>query len=72
MGAALDAARRATVPVAVHADHYGIKAEKDITPAQIEIPSLFDAGITSIAIDADGLLDQVDLVADIFPAPEIA
>ena len=41
-----------TVPVAVHADHYGIKNDKDIEKAKVEIPSMFEAGITSIAIDA--------------------
>ncbi len=41
-----------TVPVAIHADHYGIKNEKDLKDAMVEIPSMFDAGITSIAIDA--------------------
>jgi len=51
-----------TVPVAVHADHYGIKAEKDIAPAQVEIPSLFDAGITSIAIDASHMPDAQNLL----------
>ena len=32
-------------------NHYGIKGESDIESAKIEIPSLFEAGITSIAID---------------------
>src|SRR4030067_461176 len=36
-----------TIPVAVHADHYGIKNEKDITTAKSEIPTLFEAGLTS-------------------------
>ena len=35
-----------TVPVAIHADHYGIKSEKDLVVAKTEIPSLFDAGMT--------------------------
>ena len=39
------------IPVAIHADHYGIKSDDDIRSAKIEIPTLFDAGITSIAID---------------------
>ncbi len=54
-----------TVPVAVHADHYGIKGAKDIETARIEIPSLFDAGITSIAIDASHLPDDENLLASI-------
>ncbi len=54
-----------TVPVAVHADHYGIKKESDIAPAKAEIPSLFDAGITSIAIDASHMPDDQNLLASI-------
>jgi fructose-bisphosphate aldolase, class II len=54
-----------TVPVAVHADHYGIKKESDIAPAKAEIPSLFDAGITSIAIDASHMPDDENLLASI-------
>ena len=41
-----------TIPVAIHADHYGIKSEADIPFAKMEIPSMFEAGITSIAVDA--------------------
>jgi fructose-bisphosphate aldolase class II len=54
-----------TVPVAIHADHYGIKNDKDIAAAKIEIPSMFDAGITSIAIDASHLPDDKNLLASI-------
>jgi fructose/tagatose bisphosphate aldolase len=54
-----------TVPVAVHADHYGIKGAKDIETAKTEIPSMFDAGITSIAIDASHLPDDQNLLASI-------
>ncbi len=54
-----------TVPVAVHADHYGIKNEQDKEKAKIEIPSMFDAGITSIAIDASHLPDDENLLASI-------
>ncbi len=54
-----------TVPVAVHADHYGIKGEKDIKTARTEIPSLFDAGMTSIAIDASHMPDADNLLASI-------
>jgi fructose-bisphosphate aldolase class II len=54
-----------TVPVAVHADHYGIKKDEDIPVAKIEIPTLFDAGITSIAIDASHLPDDGNLLANI-------
>ena len=42
-----------TIPVAIHADHYGIKSAQDVEAAKTEIPSLFDAGVTSIAIDAN-------------------
>lgn len=54
-----------TVPVAIHADHYGIKGDKDVETAKTEIPSLFDAGITSIAIDASHLPDDENLLANI-------
>jgi fructose/tagatose bisphosphate aldolase len=54
-----------TVPVAIHADHYGIKGDADVQKAQIEIPSMFDAGITSIAIDASHLPDDENLTASI-------
>ena len=54
-----------TVPVAVHADHYGIQNDKDLATAKIEIPSMFDAGITSIAIDASHLPDDRNLLASI-------
>ena len=54
-----------TVPVAIHADHYGIKNDNDIETAKIEIPSLFDAGITSIAIDASHMADDKNLLASI-------
>ncbi|HDI59116.1 MAG TPA: ketose-bisphosphate aldolase, partial [Desulfobacteraceae bacterium] len=54
-----------TVPVAIHADHYGIKTQADIEPAKIEIPSIFDAGITSIAIDASHMPDDQNLLANI-------
>jgi fructose/tagatose bisphosphate aldolase len=54
-----------TVPVAVHADHYGIKKDKDLATAKVEIPSLFDAGITSMAIDASHLPDADNLKSNI-------
>ena len=54
-----------TVPVAIHADHYGIKGDKDVEVAKVEIPSMFDAGITSIAIDASHLPDHENLLASI-------
>ena len=54
-----------SVPVAVHADHYGIKNDADVAAAKIEIPTLFEAGITSIAIDASHLPDDQNLIASI-------
>ena len=54
-----------TIPVAIHADHYGIKSDKDVETAKVEIPSMFDAGITSIAIDASHLPDDRNLLANI-------
>ncbi len=53
-----------TIPVAVHADHYGIKVPQDVAPAKIEIPTLFEAGITSIAIDASHMPDDQNLLAN--------
>jgi fructose-bisphosphate aldolase, class II len=54
-----------TIPVAIHADHYGIKNDKDIEKAKQEIPSMFDAGMTSIAIDASHLPDDKNLLANL-------
>ncbi len=58
-----------TVPVAIHADHFGIKSDADIEPAKTVIPSLFDAGITSIAIDASHMPDDRNLLANIALSP---
>jgi fructose/tagatose bisphosphate aldolase len=60
-----------TVPVAIHADHYGIKKNADIDVAKIEIPSIFDAGITSIAIDASHLPDDQNLLASLALIPMV-
>ena len=60
-----------TVPIAVHADHYGIKKKEDIEPAKVEIPTLFEAGMTSIAIDASHLPDDENLLANIELNPYI-
>jgi fructose/tagatose bisphosphate aldolase len=54
-----------TVPVALHADHYGIKGAKDVEAARTEIPSMFEAGLTSIAIDASHLPDDENLLANL-------
>jgi fructose-bisphosphate aldolase, class II len=54
-----------TVPVAIHADHYGIKNDKDLAAAKIEVPTMFEAGITSIAIDASHQPDDQNLLANI-------
>lgn len=54
-----------TIPVAIHADHYGIKSEGDISYAKMEIPSMFGAGITSIAVDASHMEDDKNLLANI-------
>ena len=58
-----------TIPVAIHADHYGIKKVEDVEPAKIEIPTLFEAGITSIAIDASHLPDDQNLTANLALIP---
>ena len=54
-----------TIPVAIHADHYGIKIKTDIKSAESEIPTLFEAGITSIAIDASHMPDDQNLLASL-------
>jgi len=54
-----------TIPVAIHADHYGLKNNDDILAAKTEIPTLFDAGITSIAIDASHLPNDRNLLTNI-------
>ncbi|MEJ2657126.1 MAG: class II fructose-bisphosphate aldolase [Desulfobacterales bacterium] len=54
-----------TIPVAIHADHYGIKNQQDVDSAKIEIPTLFEAGMTSIAIDASHLPDDQNLLASL-------
>lgn len=54
-----------TVPVAIHADHYGIKKPEDVPVAAVEIPTIFEAGITSIAIDASHMPDADNLLASI-------
>jgi fructose-bisphosphate aldolase, class II len=53
------------VPVAIHADHYGIKSAKDLEAAKIEVPTMFESGITSIAIDASHLADDQNLLANL-------
>ncbi len=60
-----------TVPVAIHADHYGIKNDEDVRKAKTEILSMFDAGITSIAIDASHQPDDRNLLANIALNPMI-
>ncbi len=60
-----------TIPVALHADHYGIKSRDDIPDAKIEIPTMFEAGITSIAIDASHLPDDQNLLANLELKPFI-
>jgi len=60
-----------TVPVAIHADHYGIKSAHDIEAAKTEIPTMFDAGMTSIAIDASHLPDDANLLANLTLNPFI-
>jgi fructose-bisphosphate aldolase class II len=54
-----------TIPVAVHADHYGLKSADEVAAAKIEIPTLFEAGITSIAIDASHMPDDQNLLTNI-------
>ncbi|MDR1083596.1 MAG: class II fructose-bisphosphate aldolase [Deltaproteobacteria bacterium] len=60
-----------TVPVAIHADHYGIKNAQDLAVGKVEVPSMFEAGITSIAIDASHLPDDQNLLASVAINPYI-
>ncbi len=60
-----------TIPVAIHADHYGIRSDKDLEAAKVEIPSFFDAGMTSVAIDASHLPDDKNLLANVAIHPFI-
>jgi fructose/tagatose bisphosphate aldolase len=60
-----------TVPIAIHADHYGIKNQAELEQAKTEVPSLFEAGITSIAIDASHQPDDQNLLANIAMKPYI-
>lgn len=60
-----------TIPVAIHADHYGIKSQADITQAMVEIPTAFEAGITSIAVDASHMPDDQNLMANLALHPFI-
>jgi len=60
-----------TIPVAIHADHYGIKGDEDVEAGKVEIPSMFDAGITSIAIDASHLPDDENLLASLALNPYV-
>jgi fructose-bisphosphate aldolase, class II len=60
-----------TIPVAIHADHYGIRNEKELDAAKVEIPTFFEAGMTSIAIDASHLPDDKNLLANIAVHPFI-
>jgi len=60
-----------TVPVAIHADHYGIKNDKELAQAKVEIPTLFEAGMTSIAIDASHLPDDKNLFSNVTLNPLI-
>jgi len=60
-----------TVPVAIHADHYGIKGQADVEEAKVEIPTMFDAGMTSIAIDASHLPDDENLLASLALSPYV-
>ena len=54
-----------SIPVAIHADHYGLKNDQDVEAAKTEIPSIFEAGITSIAIDGSHMPDDKNLLANL-------
>ena len=54
-----------TVPVAVHADHFGLKKPAEVADAKVSVPSMFDFGITSVAIDASHMSEADNLMANI-------
>ena len=60
-----------TIPVAIHADHYGIKSQADVEAAKVEIPTLFESGMTSIAIDASHMPDDENLFANLALSPYV-
>jgi len=60
-----------TIPVAIHADHYGIKNDEDLAQAKVEVPTMIEAGMTSIAIDASHQPDDQNLLANIAVNPFI-
>ncbi len=60
-----------TIPVAVHADHYFIKSWEGLAEAKAEIPSVFASGVTSIAIDASHMTDDLNLLANLAVSPVI-
>ncbi|MDR0549708.1 MAG: class II fructose-bisphosphate aldolase [Deltaproteobacteria bacterium] len=60
-----------TIPVAIHADHYALKNSKDLEVAKVEVPSMFEAGITSIAIDASHQPDDQNLLSSVAINPYI-
>jgi fructose-bisphosphate aldolase class II len=60
-----------TVPIAIHADHFGLKKPPEVAKAKVDIPSMFDAGITSIAIDASHMVDDENLLANLDLKPFI-
>ena len=60
-----------TVPIAIHADHFGLKKPPEVGKAKVDIPSMFDAGITSIAIDASHMVDDENLLANLDLNPYI-
>lgn len=60
-----------TVPVAVHADHFGLKKPLEVDSAKVDVPSMFDFGITSVAIDASHMSEEQNLLANIALNPFI-
>ncbi len=60
-----------TIPVAVHADHFGLKKPLEVNAAKVDVPSMFDSGITSVAIDASHMSEEQNLLANIALNPFI-
>ncbi len=60
-----------TIPVAVHADHFGLKKPAEVNAAKVDLPSMFDFGITSVAVDASHMSEEQNLLANLALSPFI-
>ncbi|MDR3038410.1 MAG: class II fructose-bisphosphate aldolase [Candidatus Adiutrix sp.] len=60
-----------TIPVAVHAGRYTLGNEADLAAARAEVPSIFEAGLTSIALDASPRAGAENLLTTLAVTPLI-